>query len=141
MRYIKSEPTIIGKFKANIKIYKVTDLYTWQVSIKYNQSELKVLEIIPGDFLGDDQVFTNSTDSFPNVLMVMGSLKGPTSGKSGDGTLAVIIFGYYTVNYTKPVIINEGFCKTILLNSNECDISFELFNSNGDHAHLALILK
>jgi hypothetical protein len=137
----RSEPLPLGYFSAEVKVENVSDLYTWQVSIKYNHSEIKVFKIIPGDFLGNDQVFANSTDSFPDMLMILGSLKGPVSGRSGSGTLATIIFGYFTVDYAKPEIIDESFCKTRLLDSNGCEIPFDICQSVNHRARLLLIFN
>jgi hypothetical protein len=138
---LEPEPESLGYFSAQVIVENVSDLYTWQVSIKYNRSEIKAFKIIPGDFPGNDQVFANSTDSFPDTLMILGSLKGPVSGRSGSGTLAIIIFGYFTVNYAKPEIIDEGFCKTRLLDSNGCEIPFSISQSANYCARLSLIFN
>jgi hypothetical protein len=137
----KPEPEPLGYFSAQIRVENVSDLYTWQVSIKYNHNEVKVLKIFPGDFLGNGQIFANSTDSFPGILMILGSLKGPVSGKNGSGTLALIAFGYFTVDYTRPEIIDEGLCKTRLLNSNGYEIPFNLSDSANRCTRLTLIFS
>ena len=111
------EPLILGSFAMSLDISNVEDLYTWQVAIVYDQSELKVLDVSSGGFAGD--VFVNSTDSTEDLLLLGGTLKGAVSGQSGSGRLATITFGYYTEDYEAPPaqIIAEKVFDTYLENS------------------------
>lgn len=111
-------PATIGNFAMALDIYNVEDLYTWQVAIFYNQSQLKVLEITSGGFVGDDfPFFVNSTDSFKDLLLLAGSLYKDTHGNSGSGRLATVVFGYFTENHELPKIRLGGVFETLLLDS------------------------
>jgi len=71
--------------------------------------------------------------------MILGSLVGSISGRFGSGTLAVIIFGYFNDGYTKPeIILSEGRCKTVLLDSNGSEIPFELSSAFNEQTRLVL---
>ncbi|MGB9778482.1 MAG: cohesin domain-containing protein [Candidatus Bathyarchaeales archaeon] len=111
-------PEIIGNFAMVLKVNDITDLYAWQVAIAYNSSQMKVLEVTPGDFVGGDfPFFVNSTDSAENLLLIGSSMKGDENGKNGSGTLATITFGYYTEDHDMPQIVFNDVFGTMLLNS------------------------
>jgi hypothetical protein len=117
---VRSEPVIIGYSTMVLRVSDVSDLYSWQVAISFNATELKVLEVMPGDFVGlGFPLFCNSTDTGPGLLLVGGTLEGDVTGKSGDGTLGTIVFGCFTSSYKVPSIVPEqmGF-KTFLEDSN-----------------------
>lgn len=125
------QPVILGNFTMALDINDVNDLYTWQVAIGYNQDQLEVLEVAAGDFLGEDFVFLNSTDSLPEegYLLLGGTLKGPAgvadSGKSGSGRLGTMVFGYLTENYDTPEMLPEKVFETFLWNSQLSEIPVE----------------
>ncbi len=111
-------PEIIGTFKMALDVNDVDDLYAWQVAIVYDSSHLKVLEMIPGGFVGDDfPLFVNSTDSLEDLLLLGGSLRGECPGKSGSGRLAIVTFGYLTETYDEPEIVPGQVFKTFLIDS------------------------
>jgi hypothetical protein len=112
------EPVIIGAFTRTLDINNVVDLCAWQVAITFNPSEMRVLEVASGGFLGDDYpFFLNETDMCDGLLLLGGFLLGDVLGKSGSGTLATIIFGYYINEYQEPKIaFNE---KTYMLDSKD----------------------
>jgi hypothetical protein len=115
---IQEAPKVIGDFTMVLKVNNVSDLYGWQVAIVYNSSQMKVLKITSGGFVGDDfPLFVNSTDSFENLLLIAGSLLGDVGGKNGSGILATITFAYYTEDYVIPYIAFDQAFETILLNS------------------------
>jgi len=119
-QYIQTyqEPVIIGNFTMAFEVNNVVDLYAWQVAIAYNSSQLKVLEITSGGFVGDDfPLFVNSTDSYEDLLLIAGFLQGAVPGKNGSSKLATIVFGYFTENYDAPKIVLEEVFKTLLLDS------------------------
>lgn len=119
------EPVIKGTFAMNLEVANVNDLYAWQVAIVYEPSQLKVLEMTPGGFVGDDYpFFVNSTDSFEDLLLFGGTLYGKVGGKNGDGKLATIVFGYFAENYDEPKIALNGF-ETFLLDSHGQLIPFK----------------
>jgi len=111
------KPVIKGTFAMNLDVTNVNDLYAWQVAIAYEPSHLKVLEMTPGGFVGEDYpFFVNSTDSFEDILLLGGTLYGKVGGKNGDGKLATIVFGYFAENYDAPKIVPNVF-ETFLLDS------------------------
>jgi hypothetical protein len=115
---IINEPEVIGNFTMVLKVNDVADLYAWQVGIAYNSSQMRVLEITSGGFVGDSfPFFVNSTDSIKNLLLIGASLCGDVAGKNGSGTLATITFGYYTEDYSIPKIASDQVFGTMLLNS------------------------
>lgn len=121
------EPVIIGNFTMALDVNNVTDLYVWQVAIAYNSSQLKVLEITSGRFVGDDfPFFLNSTDSCEDLVLISGFLQGEVPGKNGSGKLATIVFGYFTENYDdEPKIVPEKIFETFLSDSKLQDIPID----------------
>jgi hypothetical protein len=127
------EPTVIGNFTVALKVYDVEDLYAWQAVIAYNPNELKVLKIDPGDFVGvetlplNDDFKGNSVfvknDLHDGLIVVGGTMLGKIGGRSGDGTLAYITFGYFNATYSDPCLTtNIGGFKTVLLDSTLSEI-------------------
>jgi len=125
-----SEPKILGTFTMTLYVNEVENLYAWQVIIKYDPQNLKLVNASPGGFLGenypqyinetniDGGIFLGPVTVERNTIMVGGTLVGAVEGKSGSGKLAVFTFGYYTANYKVPeIILNEGGFQTKLLNS------------------------
>jgi len=112
------EPVAIkGTFAMDLEIADVNDLYSWQVGVLFNAGQLKVLDIAPGGFVGNDfPLFVNSTDSFRDLLLLGGTLYGNVPGKDGAGNLATIVFGYLTEDYVEPTIVEDAL-KTFLLDS------------------------
>lgn len=114
------KPVVIGTFTMALNVTNVKDLYAWQVFITFNSSELKVMEITPGGFVGVSYpFFLNATDIGEDKLLLGGTRYGDVSGRDGNGTLATIVFGYYVDEYEEPIIAlsEEGFFNTFLLNS------------------------
>jgi predicted transcriptional regulator len=110
------EPVFIGNFTMALDVNNVVDLYAWQVAIAYSSSQLKVLEITSGGFVGDDfPFFLNSTDSREDLVLIAGLLQGAVPGKNGSGRLATIVFGYFTENYDTPQIVPKELSETLLL--------------------------
>ena len=135
---VSQEPVIIGSFTAAVEVVNVEDLYAWQVLIAYSPSELRVLEVIPGGFVGSEYpssnaadltstgVFMNATDIGDGRLLLGGSLCGNVPGKSGNGTLAIIVFGYFMDTYQEPEIVwMQKPSENRLLNSDGFDIPTE----------------
>ena len=110
-------PVILGTFSVTLDVENVRDLYTWQVAISFNPSELEIMDTEPGDFVGEEfPLFVNSKDSYEGKLLLGGTLKGETSGKDDSGILATISFGYFIEEYSKPTMVtDEGL--TFLLDS------------------------
>jgi len=114
------EPAILGNFTMSLYIHNVKDLYAWQAVIIFNSSELKVLEVLPGDFLKTEYpYFVNVTDVIDNGLFLGGTLCGNVSGIDGSGELATITFGYFVDNYKEPtIVLKQGFLETQIFDSN-----------------------
>jgi len=117
-----SPPPIIGTFTMDIYVMDVSDLHSWQVAVTYNSSQLKVLRITPGGFIGTEfaKDFAYSTDTRKDLLLLAGWLFGDAPGKNGSGKLATVTFGYFTEEYEKPQLVlnNEPFFGTKLIDSN-----------------------
>jgi hypothetical protein len=110
-----------------LKITNVQDLSGWQVPIAFNGSELKFLAANAGDFFQVEQPFPrllNGTEQ-ENLLLLGSALPGTPAGKSGNGTLALIIFGYYTNSYKLPEIAKNASFEALLLNSAGISISLD----------------
>lgn len=112
------QPQIKGTFTATIEVYDAKDVYSWQAKIIYDSSKLKIIEILPGDFLGITNwpFFINATDVEEGMALLFGTLYGEVPGRDGSGQLAVIVFGYYSRDFEEPEIVFDG--NTWLLNSN-----------------------
>jgi len=122
------QPVITGNFTIALDVNNVKDLYAWQVIITFNSSELKVMKITLGGFVGDDfPFFLNATDVGGDTLFLGGSLCGDISGKNGSGRLATILFGYFADGYEEPRIASgEKWCfNNVLLNSHGFIIPLE----------------
>lgn len=118
------EPTMLGNLTMLLQIDNVKDLYAWQVAIYYNADQLCVLKVEPGDFFAENfPFFVNSTDSLEGLLLVGASLYGDVPGKSGSGTLAKIVFGYFNENFDEPRIIYDSVFETFLLSSDGSPIN------------------
>jgi hypothetical protein len=104
---IIQEPTVLGSFTAAIEVQNVNELYTWQCVITFNSSKLKVLDIKSGEFLDAD--FPLFASAFPdsNTLAFGATLKGDEPGKTGSGTLATVVFGYFEADYEMPEILSS----------------------------------
>jgi hypothetical protein len=116
------QPTVIGNFTMALGINSVDDLYTWQVLITFNSSQLKVIKSNPGEFLGTDYpFFLNASDIGEGRLLLGGTLYGMRAGKYGNGTLATIVFGYFVDEYEEPRLSfsEKGFFKTFLIDSRD----------------------
>jgi hypothetical protein len=112
------EPVLMGNFTMALDANNVTDLYAWQVGVAYNSSQLKVLGINAGGFVGDEFPFVvNSTYTYKDLVLIAGSLQGDVQGKNGCGRLITIVFGYFTENYDEPKIASGNVFGTVLLDS------------------------
>jgi hypothetical protein len=103
---VNNAPAVIGYSTMTLDVSNVQDLYAWQVAITFNATQMKVTQVSPGDFVGlTFPLFANSTDTAAGLLLVAGSLEGNVPGRSGNGTLATIVFGYFVSGYDTPVIV------------------------------------
>jgi DNA-binding HxlR family transcriptional regulator len=123
---VASEPKLSGNFSLTVEVHDMKDLYAWQAIIAFNTSELKLLEITPGeDFNVTWPYFLTPSDLGHGMMLVGASLEGASAGVNipGAGSLAVIVFGYYASNYQSPKIIRSGGgFETELLDSQQQDI-------------------
>jgi len=100
---IYQKPVILGNFTMALEVSNVKDLYAWQIIINFDSSELEVMKITPGSFVGDEYpLFLNATDVGEGILLLGGSLCGDVSGTNGDGRLATVVFGYFVDQYNWP---------------------------------------
>ena len=120
-------PKPIGDFTMALDVNNVEDLYTWQVIITFNSSELNVLKTMPGGFIEVEYpFFFNATDVADGILLLGSTLAGNVSGKNGTGTLAIINFEYFVEESKTPQLaLSEKAFKTYLLNSKGSIIPFD----------------
>lgn len=131
------EPQPLGRFAIRIGVENVSDVYGWQVGLRFNPSKLSVIDFKPGDFLGnpapDNKLSENVKDFestlffdnvFPDGTLVLGqTLKGGKPPRSGSGTLTVIVFQYYSQDFDMPCLIfNESARGTMLLRKDTTEI-------------------
>jgi hypothetical protein len=137
---IKQTKPILGNFTMALVVNNIQDLYAWQVVITFNPSELKVIDVSPGGFIGSDfPFFVKATDIGEGLILLGGSLYGNTAGKTGGGRLANIVFGYITPTYAKPMLVQKAkFYETKMLNSNGSKIPFKLTETINNQTYLFL---
>lgn len=124
------EPPILGNFTMALDISSgVKDLYSWQVVMAFNSSEVKVLDIVSSGLIGSDfPFFLNTMNADEGTVMFGGTLLGTAPGVDGPGRLATITFGYFVNQYKAPAIVSgEGRFQTLLLNSEGSNIFVENF--------------
>jgi len=110
--------TILGNFSVTLNINEVNNLWAWQVAIEFNPRELTVINVSSGDFFRVGELFPNIlSDTLSNRLLIGNCLYPNQTAKSGSGSLATIVFGYFVQNYTFPKIVHTSFdgFKTYLL--------------------------
>ena len=111
----------LGSFIVTAEVLNASDVYGWQVIVRFDDQRLKVINVAAGDFLektnqtyGDmtnqhgyelrsESLFMYSVNK--GMIMVAQTLLGRESGKCGNGTLASIEFEYYDADYANPEII------------------------------------
>lgn len=118
------QPQALGSFSAALEIENVIDLYAWQVIIKYNTDQLKVLNITLGkDFIVEDPGLQKS-DLDNGELLLGATSRGEVSGFTGNGELVKIVFAYYVSDYEQPRIVEEyGSFETLFLDSTQSRIA------------------
>jgi hypothetical protein len=119
-------PKLLGNFTVTLEVHDVKDLYGWQTVIAFNTSELEFLEITPGkDFNVTFPFFPQPSDLGNGMMLAGGILKGLRPGLDFpvEGSLAVLVFGYYVSSYQSPRIMRSGGgFETELLDSHGQDI-------------------
>jgi hypothetical protein len=120
------EPAVLGNFSVALDVNAdVKNIYAWQVAVRFDSSEMKVLQVMSGDFVGSDfPLFVNSTDTHAHysTLLLGGTLLGNDQGKDGPGRLATIVFGYFLKDYAKPEMVLDE--KTFFLDSSGSNIPY-----------------
>ena len=113
-------PQIKGLFDATLYVDRVEDLYAWEAVINYDSENTKIVNIIPGWLSTEFPFFVNATIPEFELLLVGNLLFNSTSGKSGSGVLATIIFAYYCEDYELPQLLPDfEWYHTKLWNSNK----------------------
>jgi len=106
---IAAAPQPLGTFTMALGVNNVSDLYSWQVAIVFNSTQIQVVSASSGDFLNASSLPPNleySTDT-SGLLLLTGCLEGNVPGKTGTGTVATIIFEYYAKDYDLPRIVSN----------------------------------
>jgi hypothetical protein len=86
--------TVGQVFTINIKISEVTDLYGWELKLKWNPTLLDALDVIEGNFLKNegDTYFIKQINNTNGYLLAACTLMGDRPGVNGSGTLASVSF-------------------------------------------------
>jgi len=110
------EPQLVGNFTMALKITDAQNLQAWQVPISFNDAELKFMKATTGSFFQVEQPLIpllNTTDN-ENLLLLGSALGSDQRGSNGNGTLAFIVFGYYSSNYEMPKITATDYFETLI---------------------------
>jgi len=113
----------------SIDVENVTDLFTWQLVLYYNESILNTREDwmwLPPDHVFAGKGYTEmpaktGSDTYGNYIMKSVSLYGTEPTFNGSGILCKINFtaagisGISHINFTRPIGNIEGFYETYLL--------------------------
>ncbi|MDH7476910.1 MAG: cohesin domain-containing protein [Candidatus Bathyarchaeota archaeon] len=134
---MENTPKPLGYFTVELKVENAFNVYGWQAVVEFDPQKIMIIDVTPGDFL--DKSSTNETSinisdhgysaanksffvyhvSDQTKLIIAQTLLGEEDGKSGDGTLAYIKFGYLTEEYQNAfhLVFNNSAYKTLLLNN------------------------
>jgi len=113
------EPQPLGRFIIKVGVKDVSDVYGWQIGLRFDSTKLKVVSVSPGDFFENptqcDNLLSKDITDLGNTLfitkvyngtiVICQTLKGDSPPKSGSGTLAIIEFQFYSSDYEKPELI------------------------------------
>jgi hypothetical protein len=119
-----TEPQPIGYLRVEFYVNNVTDVYAWQVGIRYNYTNLKIISIKPGNFLtkGRDvqsNKLSSNVEIYENtlffhkvldggILVACQTLTGNSPSVNGSGTLLTIEFAYFYKYEEATIIYNES---------------------------------
>ncbi|MEM2780379.1 MAG: cohesin domain-containing protein [Candidatus Bathyarchaeia archaeon] len=131
------KPQPLGRFSIKIGVKEVSDVYGWQVGLRFNPSKLSMVDYKLGDFLGNPTQNVTLSEKvadlgptlffyslFPDgTLVLCQTLKGETPPRSGSGTLVIIEFQYYSQDFDTPYLIfNDPARGTMLLRKDATEI-------------------
>jgi hypothetical protein len=137
--YQPVEPQPLGYLRAKVYVNNVTDLYAWQVAIRFNYSNLKIQSVKSENFLarsmelqfkklGPNIEISEKTifiykEIGKGTLLVGESLLGDSPSVNGSGALFTIEFAYFYKYEEVSIIFNETpTYKTILLRKDLTEI-------------------
>ncbi len=135
-------PAPVGYVTTVVSLKDAPGVYGWQIGVQFNDTNLKLIEITPGDFLtGADQNLiiippqdqqTSDTKAIyfarmveDGTWVVCQTLTGNVEPKSGSGTLAVLRFACYYQPTEMPTLaydIYKGY-NTMLLRMDTSEIA------------------
>ncbi|NWG10810.1 hypothetical protein HXY33_03540 [Candidatus Bathyarchaeota archaeon] len=133
------EPKPLGNLIVTVNVGEVSDVYGWQIGLRFDTENLKVVSAMPGDFLGDPVGGTSLSDHVENAgdtlfyriivndtLVLCQTLKGSRPSVTGSGSLAIVEFEYYSTPYENPYLVfNEPPCDTMLLRMDASEIPID----------------
>jgi hypothetical protein len=122
--YQPIEPQPLGYLRVEVYVNNVTDVYAWQVGIRYNHTNLKILSVEPGNFLTEG-IEAQSNKLSPNVeiykntlffhnvldggiLVACQTLTGSSPSVNGSGILLIIEFAYFYKYEEVTIIYDES---------------------------------
>jgi len=81
-------------FAVNIQVSGVTDLYGWEIRLRWNSTILDAVNVTEGSFVKSqgDTYFTSKVNNTIGSMVVDGALVGDVKGIDGSGILVAIQF-------------------------------------------------
>lgn len=133
---LEPEPLPLGNFVVIVNVAEVTDVYGWQIGLRFDIANLKVVSAAAGNFFGIPAQSTSLSENVENTedtlfyrnisndTLVLGqTLKGDHPTVSGSGSLAIVTFEYYSATYENPqLVFNKPKCQTMLLRADASEI-------------------
>jgi hypothetical protein len=119
-----AEPQPIGYLRVEVYVNNVTDVYAWQVGIRYNHTNLKIISVKPGNFLTQNidlrsEKLSQDVEIYENtlffhktldggILVACQTLTGNSSSVNGSGILLIVEFAYFYKYEEVSIIYNES---------------------------------
>jgi hypothetical protein len=130
------KPQPLGNLTVIVKVSNVSDVYGWQIGLRFDSAKLKVVSARPGDFFGNPEEGTSLSDHVEyigntlfynslktDILVLCQTLTGDQPTVSKSGSLAIVEFEYYSLTYENPhLIFNEPTHGAMLLHKDASEI-------------------
>lgn len=118
---------IASEIFLEIKVENVTDLYSWQVNVTFNNSTVKPTEIFEGSFIKENTQSPHGTFFISSIedqyVLIACITMGAYPGVNGSGTLCSIVFEpFYGIS---DLTFENGTC---LIDSSQDAIPYDSVN-------------
>ena len=97
-------PVVIGYFAMSLEVENAKNLAGWQAWIGFDMNKMEVVGVTRGSIFGG-ATYYNASNPYGNELTIGGVVYEPVEGISGDGSLAIVTFGYYVAEYELPTLL------------------------------------